>query len=115
MCLILLHLSDLHISDTSSLKPAEKVVAALREVSEPVEAAAILISGDIAWSGQATQYKVATDFLNDLRTGVQRELKVDINFIAIPGQLGMATPILSSWCKFKLLLLPSLNYVPVQM
>jgi predicted phosphodiesterase len=92
MSLILLHLSDLHISDQWSLKPTEKVLAALREVYERVEAAAILISGDIAWSGHATQYEAATTFIKDLREGMQRELKVDIKIVAVPGNHDCAFP-----------------------
>lgn len=85
MSLMLLHLSDLHISNNWALKPAEKIIAALRGLCEPVEAAAIIASGDITWSGQASQYEAATSFLSALKEGIRSELKIDIKTIAVPG------------------------------
>lgn len=85
MSLMLIHLSDMHISNEQAFIPAEKIVAALRGLSEPVEAAAIMVSGDITWSGKSSQYEIATSFLKALITGIQTEYKIDVQTIAVPG------------------------------
>jgi hypothetical protein len=74
MEIVLFHLSDIHIKDSSDLvlKRQDKLAAALRSylTLAPDEHPFLLITGDIAFSGSEDEYMLAENFISarDTRT-----------------------------------------------
>jgi 3',5'-cyclic AMP phosphodiesterase CpdA len=62
MNLVILHLSDIHFRDQSDsiFKRVEALIASLRPYVPNAACIVIVISGDIAQSGAAAEYKLAT-------------------------------------------------------
>lgn len=87
MNLLIVHLSDIHLKTASDpiFKRTEAITASLRPYFPHAAAIAIVVSGDIAQSGSAPEYKVATRLLTDLRARVRGEAGVPIHFVIAPG------------------------------
>lgn len=88
MNLIVLHLSDLHIKEqgNSILNRVTQIKDAVQTVAQGVNDFFIVICGDVAYSGNAEQYKVVLRFLGDL----EAELKtirnpVRVEYVLVPG------------------------------
>lgn len=73
--IMFLHLSDIHVRSASDeiLKRASKIASSTYQRLHEVQMVVIIISGDIAWSGLATEYKLAEKFLEDLRHDINTE------------------------------------------
>lgn len=87
MNLLIVHLSDIHLKSNSDpiLKRTEAITASLRPYLPHVAVIAIVVSGDIAQSGSAEEYKVATRLFVDLRARLKGEAGVSIHLIFAPG------------------------------
>lgn len=87
MNLLIVHLSDIHFTDKNDpvLKRAEPLVAALRPHLPHAACIAIVVSGDIAQTGAASEYKLAARFLSDVKSRLKGEAKVPIHAILAPG------------------------------
>lgn len=72
MSTTIVHLSDIHFTETDSLfvGRAANVAAAVLSVTPQPKRVVVVISGDVAFSGRATEYALATRFLQELRTAV---------------------------------------------
>jgi len=81
----LIHLSDIHFGHGDEPKPLEAVVAAIRGLSGEPSSASIVLSGDVAYSGKAEQYGLASNYVLGLREAIQTQLGVDCAVIACPG------------------------------
>ncbi len=83
----LLVLSDIHI--TSARDP---ILGATRSVAQAcyatlphVDAAIVLIAGDVAFSGKSEQYALALNFFREIGAQLRAERDVPIHFAVVPG------------------------------
>jgi 3',5'-cyclic AMP phosphodiesterase CpdA len=84
----LLHLSDIHIDSGKLpvLSRASSIASALHEVAPHASACVVIISGDVAYSGQVAQYDAALKFLDDLRNSLLAYPAIKtVEFVAVPG------------------------------
>lgn len=95
--LILLNLLFLHISDihfTSSIDyPSDKIKKILKTIPQDTDhdLIAVVISGDLADSAQATEYKQAEQMINELKRGL-RESCSDVRILFVPGNHDIVIP-----------------------
>lgn len=87
MSLLLVHLSDIHIKSDSSpiLKKAGSIASALNGRTAEASLIVILVSGDIANSGQKREYLAAKRFLESIRKEIRKEAHCDVEFLICPG------------------------------
>ena len=85
MSLLMLHLSDIHLSGTRTLKEPDTITACLREITTPIENVFIVLSGDVAFSGQSDEYSLASEYLKSLTSKVQQQTGVKPQLLIIPG------------------------------
>jgi hypothetical protein len=88
MNIAVLHLSDIHIegSDDLVLKRAEQICSALRSIETPFQVCLIAITGDVAFSGESSQYEIAEKFLSQITSGIIAMNQTAQIFVAVvPG------------------------------
>jgi hypothetical protein len=87
MTIAILHLSDIHIRDVTDpiLKNANAIASCLYSALPDASHVFIVVSGDIAYSGQRPQYDQAVTFLREIKTAVIVEKAVPVDFILTPG------------------------------
>jgi ABC-type oligopeptide transport system ATPase subunit len=85
---VMIHLSDMHFEASSNIVASRvsEIAAAFRATEPTSKHCVIVISGDIAYSGQAAEYTAAKQFLRHL----EREIKshqpdVVVSWIIVPG------------------------------
>lgn len=89
MKIVFLQLSDLHLQDSHGIHPA-KVQAIVDSISlfAPFQGIVIILSGDIAATGQANQYKIAAVFLGRLTSALKRKYSLtdkNAKILIVPG------------------------------
>lgn len=91
---LLLHLSDLHIQGSGDpiLKRAKEIVDATKNLDYELELAVLVLSGDLAYSGDDAQYQLAGQFIQEIAAGLGGSLKhkisgkqVPIGVVLVPG------------------------------
>jgi hypothetical protein len=85
---IVLHLSDLHIKERGNyiLERVAQIKDAVQTVAQDVNHFFIVICGDIAFSGKAEQYKVVSDFLEDLESKLKTiRDSIKLEYVLVPG------------------------------
>lgn len=87
MTAVILHLSDIHIKSTRDpiLKRGKNIAASVFSLLPSASRVFIVVSGDIAFSGQAQQYALAATFFDEIRTAIVEEADVPVSFIVVPG------------------------------
>lgn len=88
MKLLFLHLSDIHIKSNSDfvLKRADQIADAVANLDTGIEGCVVVITGDITYSGQATEYALAEQFLTELRASLTKTVGVaDVPVVLVPG------------------------------
>ncbi|MFC0350402.1 metallophosphoesterase [Undibacterium danionis] len=89
MKIVLLHLSDLHIhnQNTTILSRVEKICATLNDLLPNTAGVFIAVTGDIAYSGSAEEYRHAKIFFNSLIACIRSKTSADflIYPIFVPG------------------------------
>jgi Calcineurin-like phosphoesterase len=86
--LLLLHLSDIHIKTASDaiLARAGKIASATFQFLPEVHTVALVVSGDIAFSGTARQYGLAIIFIDQIKEAIRKEAsRVRIEVLVCPG------------------------------
>lgn len=86
--LMLLHLSDIHIKTSSDaiLARAPNIASATFPRLPEVHTVAVVISGDIAYSGTADQYELAITFIEQIKAAIHKEApRVQIEVFVCPG------------------------------
>jgi 2-keto-4-pentenoate hydratase/2-oxohepta-3-ene-1,7-dioic acid hydratase in catechol pathway len=70
---LLMHLSDLHIqgNDDPVLGRAKAIVDATKNLDYELELAVVVVSGDLAFSGEDAQYQLAGHFIQDIVSGLR--------------------------------------------
>lgn len=83
----LVHLTDIHIkkADDPILRHSVDVAKAIASVSKGTDSIVILISGDVAFSGQKTQYDLAAGFFTEISERVLDETGATVEFLVCPG------------------------------
>ena len=88
MKLLILHLSDMHIMDHNGVNSFQikKIVDAVIGTGQ-FDRAILIVSGDIAFSGTADQYKYAGYIIGQVITGIKRRTNhnIYIDVICVPG------------------------------
>lgn len=87
MTAVLLHLSDIHIKTAKDpiLKRASDVATCVYSFLPDASHIFLVISGDVAFSGEKEQYELAANFLHQLESVLRTETSVPITFIVAPG------------------------------
>lgn len=87
MKLNLVHLTDIHIkkSDDPILAHPKEIGNAISTITKGATSVVALISGDVAFSGQASQYKLAQDFFSEISDVVLNETGIEMRFLTCPG------------------------------
>ena len=88
MRIVLLQLSDIHVRSgrDSVLSRAVKVKEACHGAAPSASACIIVLSGDIAFSGQDAEYDAAYSFFDELRTDLLSLPAMEVvEFVAVPG------------------------------
>lgn len=84
-----LHLSDFHLNDSKGVHPAKiQAIVDSLGVYTPIEGIVIVLSGDIAATGQANQYKIAATFLKRLIPEIRRKYSIsekNTKILVVPG------------------------------
>jgi hypothetical protein len=92
MRLLLLHLSDVHITgwDDAVMARTDAILAAVQNLDYDLDLGVIAITGDIANSGIEDEFSIACDYLSALGSRLGSRLStpgraVPVRFVAIPG------------------------------
>jgi hypothetical protein len=87
MSAVILHLSDIHIKSAQDtiLKRGVDIAKCLYSSLPTASHIFIVVSGDIAYSGQGEQYALATALFNTIRDAIKAERAVPVSFILVPG------------------------------
>lgn len=89
MKVAILHLSDLHFkssNNTDLVRLVSQVSSSVRSHITECGKMIIVVSGDIAFSGQSSEYQVAKEFFENLQTELNQIIKVGrIQYIVVPG------------------------------
>lgn len=87
MTAVILHLSDVHIKSAKDpiLKRAKSIAACVFSSLPSASKVFIVVSGDIAFSGQADQYALATTFFDEIRSAIAAEADLSVSFVIVPG------------------------------
>ena len=80
-----LHISDLHIKEDSVIKPAEKVISAIKSDWIDVNHIYVILSGDIAFSGKKEEYAKAENWIQSILLLIQEEIKKPTSIYLVPG------------------------------
>lgn len=86
--IVILHLSDIHIKNSSDsiLTRTASIAAATFHRLPESHTLALVVSGDIAFSGTSDQYKLATTFIECIKTAIQIEApRLQIEVFVCPG------------------------------
>lgn len=84
----ILHLTDIHISEDIAetvLDRAKTIAQAFSSNLVCNDTVVILISGDIAYSGSTSEYKVASEFLKIIIDYLRDTYMVSVNVLIVPG------------------------------
>ena len=87
MKILILHLSDIHISESNNLilSRAKYISSCINEHLSNTSALFLVVSGDIAFSGKNTEYELAQKFLDEIISLIRKEKDISISVIMVPG------------------------------
>ena len=88
MRLGILHLSDIHFRRAGNPVEvrAHAIASAAASEDPTVDFYLVVVSGDVAFSGNAEEYEVAKKFFAELRTHLQSvQNRSEVTFIGVPG------------------------------
>ena len=89
MKIAFIHLSDIHVKSGQdfAISKSSKLVAACKTVTNGCDRVIIIVSGDIAQTGNTSEYDVAFNYLNEIKLGLKRENPSleTIEFVISPG------------------------------
>ena len=87
MTALVLHLSDIHIKTAKDpiLNRSQEIAASVTPSLPGATHVFIVVSGDIAFSGTASEYDLAKHFLEEIRQSIAKETAHPISFVITPG------------------------------
>jgi predicted phosphodiesterase len=82
-----LHLSDIHLrkEHNSVIEKIEKICLAIKSELFNMEKLFLVISGDVAFSGNQREYEIALELVESLKSYLINESKLEMNIIMVPG------------------------------
>lgn len=85
MRIAIYQICDIHIKISSRLIPADRVAATFQAIPDHIEAIFLVFSGDIAFSGISSEYKIAEGYIRDLILELNKLTKASIFTLFVPG------------------------------
>jgi len=87
MTAVLLHLSDIHIKTAKDpiLKRGADIATCVYSFLPDASHIFLVISGDVAFSGENEQYAIAVDFFHQIKSTLRAETSSPITFLVAPG------------------------------
>lgn len=87
MSVLMIHLSDIHIrSDKDAiLKKSEAIASSVYGAVGRAQLIVVIVSGDIAFSGERKQYVAAKQFLDEIKKRLRKEARCEVQFLVCPG------------------------------
>jgi hypothetical protein len=84
---LVIHVTDIHVktAEVLALPDAVKVASAIGAVCEYPARIVLLISGDIAYSGQESQYRIFRDYLGKVVDHLSKHNPISIDICTTPG------------------------------
>ena len=82
-----IHLSDIHFKDHENylLDKKTQMLNAIKSTLYDVEKVFVVITGDIAFSGQSNQFDYGLDLINDVHKVIDETVANNVEIILIPG------------------------------
>jgi len=87
MKLTVLHISDIHFESAkdSILAHAQSIASSVYSSARATELCLIAVTGDIAFSGQTAEYKVAYEFISRIKQAIHGETGKPVYVVVVPG------------------------------
>lgn len=87
MSVLIIHLSDIHIRGANSpiISRYERICAAVSSQLPSADRVLIIVSGDIAQSGQEAEYAAAKQFFDGLLEQLSQETSAPVDIVFVPG------------------------------
>ncbi|MDD2934015.1 MAG: metallophosphoesterase [Methylotenera sp.] len=88
MKFLLIHLSDIHIKskDNLILNRAAQIASAMSGLDADIEGCILVITGDIAFSGQESEYALAESFISKVKDCLAKSVQIaEIQVVLAPG------------------------------
>lgn len=87
MTAVILHLSDIHIKTSQDpiLRRGPLIAACLNPTLPSASHVFIVVSGDVAFSGEIAQYDLAKNFLKGIQADIKKETAIPVSFLIVPG------------------------------
>ena len=87
MTAVVLHLSDIHIRSDKDwiLDKGSNIAACVFSSLPDATTVFVIVSGDIAFSGQPAQYAAAEGLFGAVRSAIQAEKDLPVHFVCCPG------------------------------
>lgn len=87
MKIVILHLSDIHIKTPNDpiLKRGENIATCIYSSLPSASHVFIVVSGDVAFSGNVAQYELANKFLHSIYDAIRQEKSIPVSFVIAPG------------------------------
>ena len=87
MTAVVLHLSDIHIRSDKDwiLDKGINISACVFSSLPDATTVFVIVSGDIAFSGQSEQYAAAEGLFGEIRAAIQAEKDLPVHFVCCPG------------------------------
>ena len=95
MPIAIVHFSDIHIRNTGNplLSVVDQLIQAVNSIDSSVNLFVVVISGDIAFSGSAPEYRMALAFFKEFGEKLQKLRPGSrIEFVSIPGNHDSVLP-----------------------
>lgn len=88
MKLLLLHISDIHIKSKGDfiLSRADQIAGAMSSLDSEIAGCVVVVTGDVAFSGQKDEYALAEEFLSKLKACLIKTVQVpEVHIVMAPG------------------------------
>jgi 3',5'-cyclic AMP phosphodiesterase CpdA len=87
MKIITVHLSDIHVKDSTEIlqERAVKIVDGFKNLETEIIQVIFAFTGDMAFSGKESEYEIVASFLDELSNQVKSKLCQDVKFAIVPG------------------------------
>lgn len=84
---LIAHLTDIHVADALDpvLARGDAIAAAIGSQASECELVVLAITGDIAFSGLRDQYQLAIPFLRQIRSKLEEDYRLRVEFVVCPG------------------------------
>ena len=83
-----IHFSDFHIKKTDASffnESVSQIISAIKNDWLEVQSLYLILSGDIAYSGEEDEYLIAANWVKNIRYEIKEQLHYDVNVFMVPG------------------------------